>query len=198
VELLTAILFVLLLHRFNNPAVMVIYMVFTGALIVITFIDLKHYIIPNEISIPGIIIGLLLSLLPARVTGGEFVASSFLDSAIGCLTGGGLLYLTALFSLAVFKKEGMGGGDIKLMGMVGAFLGWKLALMTIVVGSVLGALVGLALIIARLKKRGDYIPFGPYLALGSLLSMLYGDLLLELYLAFGEGLGDILFFSQGA
>jgi len=178
VELLTAVLFVLLMHRFNNFAAFAIYMVFTCALVVVTFIDLKHYIIPNEISIPGIVVGLL--------------------SLIGCVTGGGLLYLTALFSLAVFKKEGMGGGDIKLLAMVGAFLGWKLALMTIVVGSVMGAIVGVAMILLRLKERGDYIPFGPYLALGAVLSMLYGGRILELYLMFGEGLNDIILRFQGA
>jgi leader peptidase (prepilin peptidase)/N-methyltransferase len=197
VELLTAVLFVLIMHNFTNVPSMVIYMVFTCALVVITFIDLEHYIIPDEISLPGVVIGLLLSLLPETITDGQLVTSSVVDSLIGCVVGGGLLYLTALFSLVAFKKEGMGGGDIKLLAMVGAFLGWKMALMTIVVGSVFGAFVGVALILLRLKERGGYIPFGPYLALGAFLSMMWGDQILTAYLSFGEGLGDALMMLQG-
>lgn len=201
IELLTAALFVLVMHNFTNIPAIVIYMVFTSALVVITFIDLEHYIIPDEISLPGVVIGLLLSLLPDTVTGGQLVTSSVVDSLIGCVVGGGLLYLTALFSLVAFKKEGMGGGDIKLLAMVGAFLGWKMALMTIVVGSVFGAFVGVALILLRLKVRGDYIPFGPYLALGAFLAMMWGDQILAGYLMFGEGLGeglgDVLMMLQG-
>jgi len=193
VELLTAVLFVLVMQRFTNVVALIIYLVFTCSLIVVSFIDLKHYIIPDEISIPGVFIGLGLSLLPAHWVDGQFVSGSFLNSLIGCIVGGGLLYLTALFSLAVFKKEGMGGGDIKLMAMAGAFLGWKLVIMTIVIGSILGAVVGVTLILLRLKKRGDYIPFGPYLALGAILSLLYGDQLWAGYLTFGEALNSLVF-----
>ncbi len=192
VELLTAILFVCLMREFTNLVALFIYLAFVSALIVVTFIDLKHYIIPDEISIPGIFIGLALSLLPARLTGNQMMTSSFLDSLIGCLVGGGFLYLTAVFSLAVLKKEGMGGGDIKLLAMVGAFLGWKLALMTIVVGSVVGAVVGITLILLRLKLRTDYIPFGPYLALGAVLSLIYGERLWMWYFSFGEGLTGMI------
>lgn len=197
VELLTASLFVLLVLRFTNVVAVLIYMVFLCSLVVITFIDLKHYIIPDEISIPGIFIGLALNLLPDKLTGGQLVSGSFLNSLIGCIAGGGTLYLAALFSLFVFKKEGMGGGDIKLLGMVGAFLGWKLAMMTIVVGSVLGAAVGVTLILLRLKGRSEYIPFGPYLALGAVLSLFCGERLLELYLAFGSGLNELVLRLQG-
>jgi leader peptidase (prepilin peptidase)/N-methyltransferase len=213
VELLTAILFVLLLHKFTHALALLIYIAFTCALIVVSFIDLKHYIIPNEISIPGIFIGLALSLVPARLAGGQFVlpqsvffiadgaptiAGSFLNSLIGCIAGGGILYLAGLFSLAVFKKEGMGGGDVKLLAMVGAFLGWKLALMTIIVGSTLGAIVGVILILLRLKTRSEYIPFGPYLALGALLSLMYGDSILRMYLQFGQSLNELVLRLSGS
>jgi leader peptidase (prepilin peptidase)/N-methyltransferase len=192
VELLTASLFVLLILRFTNVVALAIYIVFICSLVVITFIDLQHYIIPDEISIPGIFIGLALSLIPASLTGGQLVSGSFLNSLIGCIAGGGTLYLAALFSLLVFKKEGMGGGDIKLLAMVGAFLGWKLAMMTIVVGSVLGAVVGVTLILLRLKTKNEYIPFGPYLALGTVLSLFCGERLLTLYLTFGRGLNELV------
>lgn len=197
VELLTAVLFLLLMHRFTNITALMIYMIFTSSLVVVTFIDLKHYIIPDEISIPGAVVGLLLSILPAHLTDGQLLSHSFLDSLIGCVLGGGLLYLTALFSLVVFKKEGMGGGDVKLLAMVGAFLGWKPVLITIVLGSVLGALVGVTLIALRLRGRKDYIPFGPYLALAALLSLVWGNRLLEVYLMFGERLNDLIFWIQG-
>jgi leader peptidase (prepilin peptidase)/N-methyltransferase len=207
VELLTAILFLMLMQRFTNAVALAVYIAFACALVVISFIDLKHYIIPNEISVPGIVIGLVLSLIPARIAGGELVlpsslfflsgdapnfVGSFLNSLIGCLIGAGILWLTGIFSLVVFKKEGMGFGDVKLLGMVGAFLGWKLALMTIMIGSALGAVVGITLIFLRLKRRTDYIPFGPYLALGALLSLLYGEAILRLYLEFGEGINELV------
>jgi leader peptidase (prepilin peptidase)/N-methyltransferase len=207
VELLTAILFLMLMQRFTNALALAVYIAFACALVVISFIDLKHYIIPNEISVPGIIIGLVLSLIPARIAGGELVlpsslfflsanapnfVGSFLNSLIGCLIGAGILWLTGIFSLVVFKKEGMGFGDVKLLGMVGAFLGWKLALMTIMIGSALGAVVGITLILLRLKRRTDYIPFGPYLALGAVLSLLYGDAILLLYLQFGQGINELV------
>lgn len=190
VELLTAILFVLLMRRFTNVVALTIYAAFTCSLVVVSFIDLKHYIIPDQISIPGVPLGLALSLLPAGAAGGQLVSGSFLDSLVGCILGGGSLYLVAHFSLIVFRKEGMGGGDIKLMAMIGAFLGWKYTLMTIVVGSVLGAAVGVTLILLRLKKRGEYIPFGPYLATGAVLSLIAGDRLLALYLRFGRELNE--------
>ena len=135
--------------------------------------------------------------MPAHLTGGQLLSHSFLDSLIGCVLGGGLLYLTALFSLVVFKKEGMGGGDVKLLAMVGAFLGWKPVLITMVLGSVLGALVGVTLIVLRLQGRKDYIPFGPYLALAALLSLVWGDRLLEVYLLFGQRLNDLILLIPG-
>lgn len=192
VELLTALLFILVMQRFTNVLAMIIYIIFTCSLIVVTFIDLKHYIIPDEISLPGIIVGLALSLLPSQWTDSQLLSGSFLNSLIGCIVGGGLLYLTAQFSILVFKKEGMGGGDIKLMAMGGAFLGWKLVIMTIIIGSILGAVVGVTLILLRLKKRDEYIPFGPYLALGAMLSLLYGSQLWTGYLAFGERLNSLI------
>jgi leader peptidase (prepilin peptidase)/N-methyltransferase len=206
VELLTATLFVLLFQQFDGLA-LIIYIIFTCALVVISFVDLKHYIIPNEISIPGIFIGIGLSLLPARLTGGEMVlpssvpfissgvptiVGSFLHSLVGCLTGGGVLYLTAVFSLVFLKKEGMGGGDIKLLAMVGAFLGWQLSILTIMIGAVLGAIVGITLIFLQIKQRTDYIPFGPYLAIGAVLSLLYGDKIWASYLQLGQSLGELI------
>jgi leader peptidase (prepilin peptidase)/N-methyltransferase len=97
------------------------------------------------------------------------------------VVGGGLLWLLAWLSPYLFGKEGMGGGDIKLMAMIGAFLGWKPALLTIMVGSLLGSLVGLTLIGTRVISRQDYIPFGPFLVCGALIALFFGQPLLNWY-----------------
>ncbi|GAB4347045.1 MAG: A24 family peptidase [Candidatus Abyssubacteria bacterium] len=192
VELLTAVLFVLLLRRFPNVTAFAIYMVFTSAMMVVTFIDLNHFIIPDEISLPGIVLGLGVSLIPDGWAGGLRVSESFVDSLIGCAVGGGMLYAAALFALIFLKKEGMGMGDVKLLAMVGAFLGWKRVLVTVLVASVAGSAITGVLILARVRKRDEYIPFGTYLAPGAILSLLYGDRLVALYLAFGEWLSRLI------
>jgi leader peptidase (prepilin peptidase)/N-methyltransferase len=100
----------------------------------------------------------------------------------GLLAGGGAIWIIGLLGKAIFQKEAMGGGDVKLMAMVGSFMGIKLALFTIFLGSIFGAAVGGILILFRLKTRKDYIPFGPYLSLGAVLSFFFGEKLLNWYL----------------
>jgi leader peptidase (prepilin peptidase)/N-methyltransferase len=100
---------------------------------------------------------------------------------LGVLIGGGILWFLAWASPYLFGKEGMGGGDIKLLAMIGAFLGWKPALMTIMVGSFLGSLVGVTLIAAQVIKREDYIPFGPFLVCGALVALFFGQAILDWY-----------------
>jgi len=100
---------------------------------------------------------------------------------LGVAIGGGILWALAWASPYLFGKEGMGGGDIKLLAMIGAFLGWKPALLTIMVGSLSGSLIGLSLIGLGLMKRDEYIPFGPFLVFGALVSMFFAQPLLEWY-----------------
>lgn len=157
--------------------------VFICSLIVITHIDIDHQIIPDVITLPGIPIFFLASFFLSTVT--------VTDAAIGVLAGGGSLLLVAWGYQLIKKKEGMGGGDIKLLAMIGAFLGLKLTLMTFFVASVLAATLGVTLILLRIKERGELIPFGPYLAVGAMLSLMYGERLVMLYLAFGEGMYDL-------
>ena len=95
-----------------------------------------------------------------------------------------MLYFMAWISPYLFGKEGMGGGDIKLLAMIGAFLGWQQVLLTVIVGGLVGAVVGVALIGARVMPRGAYIPFGPFLSLGAVVAMLYGTELLAWYGSF--------------
>ncbi len=112
-----------------------------------------------------------------------------INSVVGLIVGGGILWLLAWLSPYLFGKEGMGGGDIKLLAMIGAFLGWKPALLTIMIGSLTGSIIGVGLIALRVIKRDDYIPFGPFLVLGALLSMFFAQPLLDWY----QGLLDPAF-----
>ena len=116
VEGITALSSLLLIIKFGPSLSYLIYFAFVAALIVITVIDLYHQIIPDVISLPGIGVGLLASLIIPQIT--------FLNSLIGILLGGGSLFLVATVYRWLFKREGMGGGDVKLLAMIGAFLGW--------------------------------------------------------------------------
>lgn len=144
-----------------------------SALIVITGTDLSHTMIPDAVTLPGIVIGLLCAAVILPI--------GLVDSLFGMLLGGGLLWALAWVSPYVFGKEGMGGGDIKLMAMVGAFIGWKPVLLAIMIGSFLGSAVGVGLIALGIMRRDQYIPFGPFLAAGSLLALLFHQPLLDWY-----------------
>jgi leader peptidase (prepilin peptidase) / N-methyltransferase len=147
-------------------------LVFFGALLIVSVIDLFHRIIPNWVSLPGIAVGLIFSFL----TGSPGWSSSL----VGLFIGSGLLWLLAVSYEKLRGKEGMGMGDIKLLGMIGAFLGWPGVLVTIFVGSFVGSLVGLPLVI--LKKDLSYqIPFGLFLSLGAVIHLFFGPSLLSWY-----------------
>ncbi|MBP9732835.1 MAG: prepilin peptidase [Candidatus Omnitrophica bacterium] len=153
------------------------------ALIAVIWIDWEHQIIPDEISLGGIAAGLLFSFFfPVWVAGNAAEPGwrALLMSGAGVLVGGGILYLMALIGEWVFKKEAMGGGDVKLLAAVGAFFGWQGALFALFAGSVAGSFVGLA---AKYIWKKDVIPFGPYLALGTFLYMLWGQTILSWYVS---------------
>lgn len=173
VEILNASGYVALLWVFGLSWVTVVYGLFYSALLVVAGTDLSHKIIPNAVTFPGIIVGLVCAttVLPL----------GFLDGLLGVLVGGGILWLLAWASPYLFGKEGMGGGDIKLMAMIGAFLGWKPALITIMIGSFLGSLVGVTLMAAQVIKREEYIPFGPFLVCGALVTLFFGEAILDWY-----------------
>jgi leader peptidase (prepilin peptidase)/N-methyltransferase len=169
VELLTAILFGLAAHRFGltldlGPALLLL-----AALVAIAGIDVDHQIIPDVITLPGVIAGAALSIAihPAR----------WLDTLLGIVVGGGLFFVIILVS-----GGGMGGGDMKLGAMMGAFLGWKLVLLAILLGVFAGGAVAVALLATGSRGRKDPVPFGPFLALGAVLSLLWGHDLLGWYL----------------
>ncbi len=152
--------------------------VFTAALLVITFIDLTHQIIPDSISLPGIPLCFACSFMVPWTTP--------LMSLLGIVVGGGTLYVFAAGYKLLTGIDGMGGGDIKLLAMAGAFLGWKGALTALIVGALSGSIVGVAVMAAKGKNMKYAIPFGPFLAFGSFCALLWGERLISWYLAIGS------------
>jgi leader peptidase (prepilin peptidase)/N-methyltransferase len=173
VEVANAIGYLGVFWIFGFTAVACVYAVLVSALIIVTGTDLSHTMIPDAVTLPGIVVGILCAALILPI--------GIVESLLGILAGGGILWFLAWISPYVFGKEGMGGGDIKLMAMVGAFLGWQPTLLAIMIGSFTGSLVGGGLIAAGVMRREQYIPFGPFLALGSLLALLFHQPLLEWY-----------------
>lgn len=169
IEFLTAALYVGLIMQFGLKPTAFAYIVFASLLLVISCIDLDHKLIPDILSVPGIILGILA--IP-------FLPIDWQDSLLGILVGASIIWLTGFLGALVFKKEAMGGGDIKLMAMIGAFLGWKMVFLTIFFGSVAGALIG---IVFKLLTGKDYIPFGPFLSIGALLALYIGPQVLFWY-----------------
>ena len=173
VELLGGLMAMGVYLQFGMGVQAIVYYAFIAALLVITFIDIDHRIIPDVISLPGILLGFAASF---------FIPSlSWTDSLIGLLAGGGSLYAVAWSYELITGKEGMGGGDIKLLAMIGAFIGWKGVLLTIFMGSALGTLVGLIAMLVEKKDMKMRIPFGPFLATGAVISIFFGNELILWY-----------------
>jgi leader peptidase (prepilin peptidase)/N-methyltransferase len=147
---------------------------FFSALLVVSVIDLYHRIIPDLITFPGIGLGVLLAWLSD--------SPGIQSSLIGLLLGGGVLWLLAAGYALLTGKEGMGGGDIKLLAMIGAFLGWPGVLVTLLFASLLGTLVGLGLMLFWKKGRTYAVPFGPFLSAGALIHLFWGPALIRWYL----------------
>ncbi len=174
VELLTAMMFLAFVHQFGITLVTLVYLIFAGVLIAISFIDLDHQIIPDRISLPGLAFGLIVSfLLPLPAT-----STRWYGAFLGAIVGGGIIVLIRSVGTKIFKKEAMGGGDVKLMAMIGAFLGWQMTLLAVFFGSLIGAVVGT---IVKLVTGKDYIPFGPFLSVGALITVFFGQQLLFWY-----------------
>ena len=177
VEFLMGFFSVILLVRYGISTLYLVYFAFFASLTLVSFIDLPHRIIPDVISLPGILIGVVISLLHPQL--------SFKDSLIGVLVGGGSLYVVASVYHLVTKREGMGGGDVKLLAMIGAFIGWKGVLFTILCSSFIGSVVGVTLMLISSKADSKYaVPFGPFLSLGAVIYVLWGEALINWYVGF--------------
>jgi leader peptidase (prepilin peptidase)/N-methyltransferase len=178
VEALNGILTLLLFSKFGPTLLFPALFIFCSSLVVITFIDLDHQIIPDEISLPGIVIGFLFSFFLPGI--------GWLNSLFGILLGGGSLFLVAWSYEKLTGKEGMGGGDIKLLAMMGAFLGWRSVPFIIFAASLVGSVIGVAVMMLQKKDGKLAIPFGPFLAFGAVLYIFYGPQLIDWYLSIGR------------
>jgi leader peptidase (prepilin peptidase)/N-methyltransferase len=175
VEILSGVVTVFLFLRFGITGKFFILWFFSSALIVSSFIDLRIREIPDEITLPGIVLGLGLSALYPALLGKSGSLLAFRDSALGVVIGGAGIYALGVFGEFIFKKEAMGGGDVKLLAMIGAFLGWKLTVLTFFLAPFFGAAVGVVL---RIKKGEEVIPYGPHLSLAALVALFYGETIL--------------------
>ncbi|MEK6198421.1 MAG: prepilin peptidase [Desulfobacterales bacterium] len=169
VELTMALLSLALLFKFGFTYGLPIYFVFTAALLAVIVIDFYHKIIPDVISLPGIVIGFACSFINPVIT--------WQQSGIGLLVGGGSLYAVAAGYYLFTKREGMGGGDIKLLAMIGAFLGWQSLPFVVFGSSILGAVVGIGAMVKQKKGGKTIIPYGPFLSTAALLYMFYRELI---------------------
>ena len=173
VELLTGIIYLIIYLIYGLSIQSLVYIILSSALIIIAFIDLNEQIVPDVISLPGIGVGLILSFFVPYL--------SFINSALGVVVGGGIILIIALVGSMIFKKEAMGGGDVKLAAMMGAFLGWRYTIISLFLGFFLGALAGIFLILSKIKSKEDMVPFGPFIALGSLITLLWGEKIIAWY-----------------
>jgi len=183
VELLMACLAAALYYQFGFSLAFLVSFIFVAALIVISFIDLDVRIVPDVISLPGIIAGLLFSVVARYLVSdpSELIPSP-LSALIGVLVGGGFLLALAWAYEAFTGVEGMGGGDVKLLAMIGAFLGWTAIPFTLFFASLTGSVIGVGLMVGKGVGRRFALPFAPFLCLGALLYLFFGNELLGLYL----------------
>jgi leader peptidase (prepilin peptidase)/N-methyltransferase len=179
VELMTGLLFWFLFGVYGMSAVFVIYALFFSGLIVVAAIDFKYREIPDVISVSGIVAGLLLSVLFPSLQAGTGRGQAFVYSLLGILVGGATIYAIGVVGKLIFRKEAMGGGDVKLLAMIGAFMGWKLAVMTFFIAPFLGTFYGL---IVKIKTGESLIPYGPFLSMASFIALIWGKDILKLLL----------------
>ena len=193
VELLTAMIFLAVFMKWAAPAALhmlpiphplliPVYWLFLAGLILGTFVDFEHFIIPDSVTIGGMAAGPVLSALVPALHGKELWWEGLLSSCIGLAIGFGLLNAVAWLGTKAFKKEAMGFGDVKLMGAIGAFLGWKAVLFTVFASSLLGSVVGLLLIAFGGVKLQSRIPFGPYISAAAAIWVFWGQALSGAYL----------------
>lgn len=178
IELLTGVLYLLVFSVYGFSMQSLYYIFLASLLVIISFIDLDHFIIPDKLLIIGAVFGLVFNLLGYGIP--------FLDGIYGALVSVGLLLFILLLEF-IIKKESMGGGDIKLLGMIGIFLGLKYTILTIILAIYIGAIYGILVIIyskIRKIKYNAMIPFGPFISFGAIMSLLYGSNIIDFYFKF--------------
>jgi leader peptidase (prepilin peptidase) / N-methyltransferase len=170
VELLTAVLFVLFYSKFGLGLDLLFYLILLCGLIVATFIDFEYQLIPDSVSLGGLALGLIINL-----------RGDFLSSLLGAAIGAGSIYSIGVLGKLLFKKEAMGFGDVKFLAMIGAFLGWQKVLVVFFLAPFFGAAVGITL---KIKYKAEIIPYGPYLSLATIVTILWGEKILGKLLYF--------------
>jgi len=173
VEAAMALLSLALYQHFGLTLLYPIYFLFCAALLAIIFIDVQHQIIPDVISLPGIVIGFALSFVNPFIT--------WQEAGLGILFGGGSFYLVALTYYLFTRREGMGGGDIKLLAMIGAFLGWQSLPFVVFASSVLGTVVGVWAMVKQGKGGKTVIPYGPFLAIAAMMYLFFRQEIILLF-----------------
>jgi leader peptidase (prepilin peptidase) / N-methyltransferase len=174
VELVTAVIFVCGYLIYGWTPLLAVRLLFACAMIVLFVIDLQHQILPNVITVPGIVIGFILSV---------FLPPGWVSSLLGIVLGGGVLLAIMEAYARARGFEGLGMGDVKMLAMIGAFLGWQLMLLTLVLGSLAGSLIGVGLMATRRGGMKTALPFGTFLAMGALVAAVAGDAILRWYVS---------------
>jgi leader peptidase (prepilin peptidase)/N-methyltransferase len=175
IELVTALVWLLIVWMTPVGWLLASRLVLATALIGLFMIDLEHQLLPNVITLPGIVAGLAFSVVAPPGPA---------DALLGALLGGGVLYAIAAAYYLLRKEEGMGMGDVKMLAMVGAFLGWRAVLLTLVLSSFAGAVIGVVMMGLQKGSMRYALPFGTFLAVGALLAMLLGDQFMAWYVGF--------------
>lgn len=175
VELITGALFVAGYLIYGWTPLLAVRLGFACAMVVLFAIDLEHHLLPNVITVPGIVIGLVLSLV---------LPPGWQSSLIGLVAGGGVLFAIAEAYYRLRGIEGLGMGDVKMLSMIGAFLGWKLMLVTLVLSSFAGSVIGVGVIALGRGGMKAALPFGTFLAVGALTAAVYGDVIVNWYTGF--------------
>ncbi len=173
VEILTGFFALSVFIKFGANIEAPVYFIFIATLLVIAFIDIDHRIIPDLISLPGIVIFFIASLTISTI--------SIKDSLIGIVAGGGILFLIAECYWRITGKEGMGGGDVKLLAMIGALIGWQGVLFTIFASSLIGTIIGTIVMLIQGKNLKLAIPFGPFLSIGAVVYVFFGNEFINWY-----------------
>ena len=174
IEALTSAMFLIALWQYGPGPLLVQRLLFGCVLIVLFAIDLEHHLLPNVITLPAIVVGFAFSF---------FMEPGWVSSLIGIAIGGGILFIIAEAYFRIRGEEGLGMGDVKMLAMIGAFLGWKLTLVTLMMASFAGTIVGIAVIASGRGGMKFALPFGTFLALGALAAAAIGPGLLAWYTA---------------
>ena len=175
VELVTALVFVGHYFVFGWTPLLAVRLLFAASLVALFAIDLEHQLLPDAITLPGIVVGLAASVV---------LPPGIVAALIGMAIGGGFLWLVGEAYFRYSGQEGMGGGDVKMLAMIGAFLGWKLVLLTLILSSIAGSVLGLAIIGIKRGNMKYALPFGTFLALGALAASLVGDQIVAWYVGY--------------